>query len=193
MREEGWVVLRAVHPSWCTAQLPGEVADLLGCRAEELERLQRPGRAIAFLDRGPETLRVIGTHRSADLLAKEMASNRVVGISQLTQKLVFNLPDDVERHLGITTYPRGEHGARGTDDTLLWFLPSEEYYAYREATRGGAEYHHPPASLVPHLYLARSLLLNLRPPLSELERSGGRTSRSAPVSSRARRPPVPQG
>ena len=192
MREEGWVVLRAVHPSWCTAQLPGEVADLLRCRAEELERLQKPGRAIAFLDRGPGTLRVIGTHRSADLLAKEMAANRVVGISQLTQKLVFNLPDDVERHLGITTYPRGEHGARGTDDTLLWFLPSEEYYAYREATRGEGEFHPPPAGPVPHLYLAKSLLANLRPPLSELERSGGSTARTAPISARARRSPMLQ-
>ncbi|MDE1821300.1 MAG: hypothetical protein KGJ23_14385 [Euryarchaeota archaeon] len=170
MPSEEYVVLRAVHPSWCTGQLPGEVADLLGCRVQDLEGLQRPGRSIAFLDRGAGTLRVIGTHRSAELFAREMAQNRVVGVAQLTGKLVFNLPDDVERHLAISTYPRGEHGARGTDDTLLWFLPKGEYYEYREVTRGAEEFRGLRSGAAPHVYLAKSLISGLRPPVTELER-----------------------
>ena len=184
---EDWVILRAVHPSWCTAQLPSEVADLLGCRPEDLEGLQRPGRAIAFLDRGPGTLRVIGTQRSAEVLAREMAQNRVVGVAQLTGKLVFNLPDDVERHLSIATYSRGEHGARGTDDTIVWFLPKGEYYEYREATRTGGPFRGLRAGQIPHVYLARSLFSGFRPPSSELERSFGATATLAGgASARAR-------
>lgn len=179
---EEWVILRAVHPSWCTAQLPSEVADLLGCRPEDLEGLQRPGRAIAFLDRGPGTLRLIGTHRSADLLAREMAQNKVIGVAHLTGKLVFNFPDAVEHHLGIVSYPRGEHGARGTDDTVVWFLPKGEYYEYREVTRAGASFRTLRSGQLPHVYLARSLFSAFRPPCAELERQWGS---GAPIASPA--------
>lgn len=187
MASEEWVVLRAVHPSWCTAQLPSEVAELLGCRVEDIEQLQKPARAVAFLDRGAGTLRVVGTHRSADLFAREMAQNRVVGVAQLTGKLVFNLPDDVERHLGIVSYPRGEHGARGTDDTILWFLPRTEYYEYREAERSPGGYRGLRSGAVPHVYLARSLLPGLRPAVAELERAGSRSVAVAPAPVATRR------
>lgn len=163
-----YVILRAVHPSWCTTQLPGEVADLLGCRPEDLASLRKPGRGLAFLDRGPGTLRVVGVHRSADLMAREMARNRVLAVAQLTEKLVFNLPDSVERHLEIQTYPRGEHGARGTDDGLIWFIPLDEYRRYREERRND-ERPSISAGRESHVYLAKSTLPKFRPPVDELE------------------------
>jgi hypothetical protein len=174
-----WVVIRAIHPSWCTLQVPGDVAELLGCRPEDLEKLTKPARAVAFLDRGPGVLRVIGVHRSADLLAKEMAMNRVVGTAQLTDKGVFNLPDAVETHLGLSTFPRGDKGASGTDDSVAWLLPEKEYYEFREGERQGKGYGMTKGDDV-HLYLVKSLFPGLLPSIDSMEREHGHIGRAAP-------------
>jgi hypothetical protein len=171
MAGPNWVVLKATHPSWCTAQLPGEVAELLGCRAEDLAPLTRPARGIAFLDRGPGVVRVVGMHRSARLLSVEMTANRVVDVAQLTEKMLFNIPDAVERHLGLKTYPRGDRGAQGTDDTLLWFLPETEYAFYRKETREGRGFPGLPDGETPHVYLTKALLGDFRPGLDAYERA----------------------
>ncbi len=171
MAGPNWVILKAIHPSWCTAQLPGEVAELLGCRAEDLASLTRPARGIAFLDRGPGVARVVGMHRSAVLLSGEMTANRVVDVAQLTEKMLFNIPDAVERHLGLKTYPRGDRGAQGTDDTLLWFLPEPEYALYRKETREGKAFPGLPGGETPHVYVTKSLLGDFRPGLEAFERA----------------------
>lgn len=166
-----WVALKAVHPSWSTVQLPQEVAELLGCRAEELSSLLRPARSIAFLARGPGVVRVVGMHRSATLLGEEMSANRVVDVAQLTDKLLFNLPDAVVRYLGLTVRPRGDRGGHGIEDGILWFLPELEYRSYREAGREGIRYSGLASGEAPHVYLTRSVLGDFRRGLEDLERS----------------------
>lgn len=182
-----WVVIRAIHPSWCTLQVPGDVAQLLGCRPEDLERLTKPARAVAFLDRGQGVLRVVGVHRSATLLAKEMAMNRVVGTAQLTEKAVFNLPDAVERHLDLKTFKRGDKGAYGTDDSVAWVLPESEYYRFRAEEREGKGEGMTEGSDV-HLYLVKSLFPGLLPSVDALEREHGHVGRVGPhkIAARAR-------
>lgn len=182
-----WVVIRAIHPSWCTLQVPGDVAQLLGCRPEDLEKLTKPARAVAFLDRGPGVLRVIGVHRSAPLLAREMAQNRVVGTAQLTDKAVFNLPDAVESHLGLQTFKRGDKGASGTDDSVAWLLPEAEYYQFRKDEREGKSYGMTEGDDV-HLYLVKSLFPGLLPSIESMEREHGHLGRAMAHRGTVRRP-----
>ena len=66
---EDYVVLKAVHPSWCTTHLPRDVAELLEISSDMLRGLHRPARAIAFLSRNPGTLRVLNLYRGGDRLA----------------------------------------------------------------------------------------------------------------------------
>lgn len=163
-----YVILKAVHPTWCTTQLPGEVAELLGCSRKDLDGMKRPGRSIAFLARGQGVLRVVGFLRSADLLAKELAGNRVVAMAQLTEKLVFNIPASAEQYLGIKSYQKGTTGTRGTDDMVVWYMPEGEYYEYRELTRDGNEFTSLHSGSVPTVYLSKSIFSNLhKEPLSE--------------------------
>ncbi len=183
---ENYVVLKAVHPSWCTTQLPGDVATLLDISPEALQGLHRPARAIAFLSRGPGTLRVVSVFRSSQMLASDMAADRVVATAQLTEKLVFNIPAAVEDHLGLTIRPQETKNTRWTDDMIVWFLPETEYYAYRAAVARGGHFEALPSGETPRIYLTRSHFSELRPRL--LEEEGLRVApTSRPVTSRARR------
>lgn len=185
-----WVVMRAVHPTWCMLQVPQEIGELLGARPEELAKLTRPAHAIAFLDRGPSTVRVIGVHRSADLLAREMAKNRVVGTAQMSAKGVFNLPDAVEQHLGLKVYPRKDSPATSTDDTVAWLLPEEEYYRYRREER---EKESPASGEEYHVYLVRSLFPGLRPSVEVMEGGGTAGGRSFLAKAAPAHKPLPVG
>lgn len=79
----------------------------------------------------------------------------MVGQAVATDKLILNMPDDAEKHLGVETKWVPERKARRTLDTLAWIIPSEEYYAYREATKDGKAYEVPPEGPA-HVYLVRS-------------------------------------
>jgi hypothetical protein len=160
-------VLKAIHPSWCTTQVPSDVAELLGCQRAELKGLHRPARAIAFLSRGPGNVRALGTYRSAEMLAGEMAANRVIAMAQLTDKLVFNMPAALEEYLGIQSYPRGGAGTRGTDDMIVWYMPEDEYYEYRLQTRDGKPFKGLTSGNIPHVYLTKSVFQHLRKNIAE--------------------------
>ena len=152
------VILRAVHPTYLNTQLPSEVAELLQYRLEEVRHLTAPARGIAFFARGPGTVRVVASFRAGDLLAAETAKNRYLAAAQLTEKLVFSLPEAVVDHLGLRSQPRGPHGIKSTDDSVVWFLPAPEYYEFRAAERAGRPYAGPATGGLAHVYLAKSLL-----------------------------------
>ena len=136
----GWVVLWATCPRSNYLALPRDVAKILGCTREDLAKLRRSQRAIAFLRRPDNTVRVVGMHRHADLVSQALHRNEVVGIAQLNPtKVTFNIPDAVEVHIGLQTYRRlgKDYVVTGTDDSLAWLMPTSEYYHFRRAEREG--------------------------------------------------------
>jgi hypothetical protein len=164
--------------------MPYDVADLLGCQRDDLKGLHRPARSLAFLARGQGTVRVVGLHRSADLLAREMASNTVIAMAQLTEKLVFNIPAALEKYLGVESYPRGNAGTRGTDDMIVWFMPMDEYYEYRTKTRDENAFAGLSSGMLPRIYLSKSVFPHLKRNLEEplavtVPTAGPRGARSA--------------
>ena len=159
---EKWVVLWATSPTSNYMALPRVVAKILGCTRENLAKLGRPQRGIAFLARPELTVRVVGMHRHADLVAQALRQNEVVGIAKVTPtKVTFNIPDAVEEHLGLQTYlrPGKKYAVTGRDDTLAWIMPASEYYPFRRAEREGEPWTHPEGGA--HIYLRRSLFLKL--------------------------------
>ncbi|MGI0131794.1 MAG: hypothetical protein ACREDK_01665 [Thermoplasmata archaeon] len=163
-----YVILRAAHPTWLTLQLPNEVAQLIQYDPDEVRDLRSPGRGIAFLARGPGIVRVVASFRAPEILAIETVRNRFIAPARLTDKLVFNLPAPVVRHLGLQTSPRGPNDVRATDDSILWFLPAPEYYEFRARERSGKGWTGPSPGGFAHVYLTRSLL-PFAPELSDLE------------------------
>jgi hypothetical protein len=166
-RDEDWVVFRAVRATTGTTQLPTDVAELIGCTQEALANLERPGWNLAFLNRGPGRLRVVGAYHSAELVAQEVKSNRVVALVPLSKKLIFGLPVVVADYLGLDTLP---HVARleGWQDPLAWVVPAEEFYAYRRRElEGGTEPKPDPSDT--HVFLTRSVFHGLFPPLRQIE------------------------
>ena len=153
-----YVVLRAVHPTWLAAQLPTEVAELIEYRPNEVRDLRSPGRGIAFLARGPGLVRVVASYAAREILAVETVRNRYIAPARLSDKLLFNIPGAVVRHLGLQVAPRGPNGTKATDDTLLWFLPAPEYYEYRAQERSARGWNGPTPGGFAHVYLAKSLL-----------------------------------
>lgn len=165
-----WVVIWATCPLSNYMVLPRDVATILGCTREDLAKLRRPERAIAFMARPNHTLRVVGMHRSAELVGRALGSNEVVGIAQVTPtNVTFNTPDAVEAHMRLETYrrPGKDYVVTGTDDVVAWMMPAPEYYPYRQATRAGKPYVEPPGGA--HVYFRKSLFSNLLPSLEEME------------------------
>ena len=150
--------------------LPRDVATILGCTREDLARLQRPQRAIAFLRRPAGMLRVVGMGQSADLAGKGLTSKELVGIAHVTPtKLTFNIPVAVEVHMGLETYrrPGKDHLVTGADDPVAWVMPANEYYPYRRAVREGKPYVPPEGGA--HLYFRKSVFPGLMPALDDIE------------------------
>ena len=112
--------------------MPEEVARLLGVSREDLARTTKPGRAIVFLAAGSGALRVVGARRQAALVAEAMVRESVVAKATLTKSLIFNIPKDVYRPLGMRTHDLGRGIPRGTDDQFMWCLPEGEYYVMRK-------------------------------------------------------------
>lgn len=167
-----YVVLKATHPTWLTAQLPQEVAGLLRYRYEEDRGRAAPGRGLAFLTRGPGVVRVVAAYQAREILPVETVRNRYIAPAGLSEKLLFNLPGAVQRHLGIHVQVRPPSGLKATDDTVLWFLPAPEYYEYRGLEHSERGWHGPSPGGLAHVYLTKSMLPMPRPlpDLTELER-----------------------
>ena len=152
-----WVVLWATSPKSNYMILPRNVAKILGCTREDLAKLGRPQRGIAFLTRPERAVRVVGMHRGARLVAQALLQNEVVGIAQVTPtNVTFNIPDAVEEHLGLQTCrrPGKAYVVTGTDDTMAWVMPASEYYPFRRAEREGRTWTQPEGGN--HVYLRKS-------------------------------------
>jgi hypothetical protein len=152
------IVLKAVHPTWLNTMLPTEVAELIQYDLKEVRDLRRPGRGIAFLSRGPGVVRVVAAYRAGDILAIETVHDRYIAPAQVTEKLIFNIPEGVLKHLGVQVQRRSPNGQRSTDDSLLWFLPAPEYYEFRARQRAGKPWVGPSTGGFAHVYLTRGLV-----------------------------------
>lgn len=162
----GWVVLWATCPTSNYLALPRDVAKILGCTREDLAKLRRSQRAIAFLVRPDSTVRVVGMHRHADLVTQALHRNEVVGIAQVTPtNVTFNIPDAVEEYVGLQTYqrPGKDYAVTGTDDTMAWTMLASEYYPFRRAAREGKPWTQPEGGA--HVYFRKSLFPNVQPDL----------------------------
>ncbi len=150
-----YVIVRAMHPTWLTMQLPTEVADLIGFRPSEGPD-REVSRTIAFLARGPGIARVVASFPAREALAIETVRSRLIASARPGDRHLFTLPTPVAQHLGLHAYSRGPR-VRGTDDSLIWFLPAPEYYEYRSIVEAGKPWSGPTDSPFAHVYLAKSL------------------------------------
>ncbi|HTW76158.1 MAG TPA: hypothetical protein VMG14_00125 [Thermoplasmata archaeon] len=152
-----YVLLRAVHPTWLTTQLPLEVAELL--RYPTPEGPDRDAaRSVSFLARGPGIARVIAPPAAREALAVETVRGRLLASARPGDRHLFSLPTAVIRHLGLQVYSRGPRAGRGTDDRLVWFTPAPEYYEYRSVVESGRPWTGPSSGPFAHVYLARALV-----------------------------------
>jgi hypothetical protein len=152
-----YVLLRAVHPTWLTAQLPVEVVDIL--RYPTPEGPDRNAmRTIAFLARGPGIVRVIAPPVAREALAVETVRGRLLATAGPGDRHLFSLPTAVIRHLGLQVYSRGAKAGRGTDDGIVWFMPAPEYYEYRSVVGAGRTWSAPSSGPFAHVYLTKSLV-----------------------------------
>jgi hypothetical protein len=152
-----YVALRAVHPSWLTMQLPQEIAELLQYQPES-GKDRTSSRTIAFLSRGPGVLRVLAAQPGREVVAIEQVRNRLLANARPGDRLLFNLPAPVLKHLGTQVYSRGPKAGRGTADSLLWLMPAPEYYEYRATVDREEPWKGPSAGPFAHVYLTKSLL-----------------------------------
>jgi len=152
-----YVILRAVHPTWLTMQLPLEVAELLRFRPEEGAAFES-SRAISFLARGPGVVRVIATHPAREALAVETVRGRLLATARPGERHIFSLPTAVLRHLNLQVYSRGPRAGRGTDDRIVWFVPAPEYYEYRSVVESGKGWSGPSSGPFAHVYVMKSLV-----------------------------------
>lgn len=153
-----YVVVRALHPTWLAVQLPTEVAELIQFDPRTVRDLRSPGRGISFLVRGPGIVRVVASYAAREIIPVETVRNRFIAPARVSERLLFNLPAPVVRHLGLTTQARGPAGAKATDDGILWFVPAPEYYEFRAHERSPKGWSGPSPGGFAHVYLARSLL-----------------------------------
>jgi hypothetical protein len=153
-----YIALRASHPTYLNLQLPQDVATLVGYVPAELRELRSPARSISFLARIPQIVRVIATYRGGEVLPIETTRNRFLASAGLTEKMIFNLPEAVVQYLGLEVKHRVPAGTRYTDDGLLWFLPAEEYYEFRERERLGKPWNGPADGGLTRVYLSHARL-----------------------------------
>jgi len=150
-----YVILRATHPTWLTLQLPAEVAELL-CFRPEAGPNRDPSRTISFLARGSGIARVIASHPAREALAIETVRNRLIASARPGERHLFTLPTPVVQHLGLHVFSRGPK-LRGTDDTIVWFVPAPEYYEYRSVAEAGRSWTGPSSGPFARVYVMRSL------------------------------------
>jgi hypothetical protein len=152
-----YVAVRAVHPSWLTMQLPQEVAELIQYHPSG-GKDRTPSRTIAFFARGMGVVRVLAAHPAREVLAVETVRNRLLALARPGDRLLFNIPAPILKHLGIQVYSRGPKAGRGTTDAVLWMVPAPEYYEYRATLDRGEAWEGPSSGGFAHVYLTKSLL-----------------------------------
>lgn len=177
--ETEWLIVKAVHPASSSTHLPNEVAELIGLHPAELANLRKEQRSLAFLDRGPGALRVITPIASGALYIKELGAHRVVATTSVSQALVVNIPDAVERFLGITTYPLNRPGLTATDESIAWVAPAEEVLAYRKSVREERKFGE--SGDKAHIYLMKATSNRLLPSLDILEKVRAKASAGLPT------------
>jgi hypothetical protein len=166
-----YVILRATRPTWLNTQLPAEAAHLMEFEPGSGASARRMSRTLVFFARGPGIVRVASQSQASQVAMWEMARNRHLGQASVSDKLLFNLPAEVQRHLPLHTEPRGPNGIRATDDGIIWFLPAPEYYEFRAYEKRERAWTGPSTGEFAHLYLAKSILPIDRQlgPLTDLE------------------------
>jgi hypothetical protein len=151
-----YVIVRANHPTWLTMQLPTEVGQLIGYDPRAASG-GVAARSISFLARGAGLARVIATHPAREALAVETVRDRLLATARPGERLLFTLPGPVANHLGLKVYSRGDR-VKGTDDSVVWFVPAPEYYEFRSIVESGKSWTGPSSGPFAHVYLARSLV-----------------------------------
>lgn len=152
-----YVLLKAVHPTWLTTQLPAEVAALLRYPTATAADAGA-ARSISFLARGTGIARVIAPPTAREALAVETVRGRLLASARPGDRHLFSLPTAVIRHLGLQVYSRGPRAGRGTDDRIVWFVPAPEYYEFRSVVDSGKAWTGPTSGPFAHVYLAKSLV-----------------------------------
>jgi hypothetical protein len=152
-----YVLLKAVHPSWLTTQLPLEVAELIRFPAAGGSE-RGTSRVVSFLIRGPGIVRVIAPPAAREALAVETVRGRLLASARPGDRHLFSLPTAVVRHLGLQVYSRGPRAGRGTDDRIVWFVPAPEYYEFRSVVDSGKPWTGPSSGPFAHVYLTKSLV-----------------------------------
>jgi hypothetical protein len=147
--EENWVVVKATAPHWFTLQVPRVIARMMRLRAD----LLRPGRKIAFLDRGPGLTQVVSMLDAPEEVVAEVASGEALAVATFTEDLLFTLPSRVQRHLALRVSRRGLGRAKGTNDLVAWMVPELEWD--QESGTG--------ATTAVHVYLTRSIFPSRSP------------------------------
>ena len=156
------VIVHSTHPSKGSAQIPGELAQLLGVGREDLARATKPTRAVYFLKAGPRALRVVGARKDADLGAQAMAADRVVAKATLSKSMISNVAQAVYRHLEMRTYEVKPNYPPGTDDQIAWAMEEGEYFALRRGL----------PLPDPHLVMLNACVGSVLPTLATLEGRG---------------------
>jgi hypothetical protein len=141
--DENWVVVKATAPHWFTLQVPRVIARMMRLRAD----LLRPGRRIAFLDRGPGLTQVVSMLDAPEEVVAEVSSGEALAVATFTEDLLFTLPSRVQRHLELRISRRGIGRVKGTNDLVAWMVPELEW---DEEGRAGA-------TTAVHVYLTRSI------------------------------------
>jgi hypothetical protein len=153
-----YVVVRALHPTYLSVQLPVEVAELIQFRPGDVQGMRSPARGISFLARGPGIVRVVASFAAGELLGIETIRNRYVAPARVSSKFLFSLPAPVIEHLGLQTRLRGPSGVKATDDGIMWIVPAPEYYEFRARERTARGWNGPSTGGLAHVYLTRSVL-----------------------------------
>lgn len=152
-----YLALKTVQPKWLNLQLPTQVAELLRHGKDGPPR--RPAsRDLVYLSRGPGIARVLSAYQARDILPIEVVRGRYLATARTTDKLVHSLPLSVAQHLGVQTVVKGHHKARTTDDSLLWFVPTSDYYEFKAMEASGRSWSGPRSGGLARVYLAKGIL-----------------------------------
>jgi hypothetical protein len=164
-RQDEWTVLKASTTSWMYTSIPYEVAQLIGCREDVIEKLPHHLRTLAFLNRGPGRLRIVPSHNSQEILQREMYD--VVSICQINPHNAIRINEKVASHLELDVRRKGAKGFESFDP-IAFVAPQAEYLDYVEATAKGSAYE---SREVGHVYLAKPVIKGkwVWPTLDDLE------------------------
>ena len=151
-RQDEWTVLKASTTSWMYTSIPYEVAQLIGCREDVIEKLPHHLRTLAFLNRGPGRLRIVPSYNSQEILQKEMYD--VVSICQINPHNAIRINEKVASHLELDVRKKGAKGFESFDP-IAFVAPQSEYLNYVETEVKGTAYE---PREVGHVYLAKPII-----------------------------------